>query len=114
MTLLVTPEQAAQLDLGQNLGQLALSLRNLSDTTIRQTTPALLSDITGQKDSGKSVIGSDRAVVVARAPAAPPKEKEPKPRGEPKGKTRSIFLYHIMAIRGTQEDHLRIPVGIER
>ena len=32
MTLLVTPEQAAKLDLGQNLGTLHLTLRNPEDT----------------------------------------------------------------------------------
>jgi pilus assembly protein CpaB len=42
VTLLVTSEQAGLLDLGQNLGQLNLSLRNLDDKTQVPTTPATL------------------------------------------------------------------------
>jgi Flp pilus assembly protein CpaB len=42
VTLLVTPEQAALLDLGQNLGQLTLSLRNLDDKSETSAEPATL------------------------------------------------------------------------
>lgn len=40
VTLLVTPEEAALLDLGHNMGTLALSLRNPSDTMKAETKPA--------------------------------------------------------------------------
>lgn len=45
VTLLVTPDQAALLDLGQTLGQLALSLRNPEDKEEARTRPATLADI---------------------------------------------------------------------
>jgi pilus assembly protein CpaB len=45
VTLLVTPAQAALLDLGQNMGQLTLSLRNLRDTAEAVTAPATMGDI---------------------------------------------------------------------
>lgn len=40
VTLLVTPDQASLLDLGQNMGTLALSLRNPSDVAEAETDPA--------------------------------------------------------------------------
>ena len=40
VTLLVTPNQAAMLDLGHNMGTLALSLRNPGDIAEADTTPA--------------------------------------------------------------------------
>lgn len=45
VTLLVTADQAAKLDLGQNLGQLTLSLRNPEDKAEAATRPALLADV---------------------------------------------------------------------
>jgi pilus assembly protein CpaB len=45
VTLLVKPRQAALLDLGQNLGQLTLSLRNSTDTSRADTEPATLAEI---------------------------------------------------------------------
>lgn len=45
VTLLVTPWQAALLDLGQNLGQLTLALRNPEDREAAETIPATLADI---------------------------------------------------------------------
>ncbi|NLE36995.1 MAG: Flp pilus assembly protein CpaB, partial [Pirellulaceae bacterium] len=45
VTLLVTPDQAALLDLGQNLGVLTLSLRNPEDKTEADTRPAVLADV---------------------------------------------------------------------
>jgi len=45
VTLLVTPKQAALLDLGQNLGQLNLSLRNLDDRAQVDTDPVTLAKL---------------------------------------------------------------------
>jgi pilus assembly protein CpaB len=45
VTLLVTADQAAKLDLGQNMGQLTLSLRNPEDKQEAVARPALLTDI---------------------------------------------------------------------
>ncbi len=44
VTLLVTPEQATLLDLGQNMGTLTFSLRNLSDVNQTETTPTTMND----------------------------------------------------------------------
>ena len=45
VTLLVTPDQAAKLDLGQNMGILTLSLRNPDDTAPAVTEPATIAQI---------------------------------------------------------------------
>jgi pilus assembly protein CpaB len=45
VTLLVTPNQAAKLDLGMNKGLLHLSLRNATDSTEADTRPATLADL---------------------------------------------------------------------
>jgi len=50
VTLLVTPAQAADLDLGQSLGQLTLSLRNPEDEKQALTQPATLVDIRSRQD----------------------------------------------------------------
>jgi len=42
VTLLVTPDQAAKLDLGQNKGMLHLSLRNFEDVRAARTVPATM------------------------------------------------------------------------
>jgi Flp pilus assembly protein CpaB len=45
VTLLVTPEQAAKLDMGQNAGTLHLSLRNPEDKVETTTRPATLAEL---------------------------------------------------------------------
>ena len=72
VTLLVTPDQAALLDLGQNLGQLALSLRNLSDSDPSATRPAMLRDVLGLKE--KSLPATLQSALLGNR--APPPAKE--------------------------------------
>ncbi len=50
VTLLVTPEQASLLDLGQSVGQLTLSLRNPEDGDEARTRPATLAQIRFRQD----------------------------------------------------------------
>jgi pilus assembly protein CpaB len=45
VTLLVTPDQATVLDLGQNMGVLTLALRNPEDDQLAATQPATIADI---------------------------------------------------------------------
>ena len=45
VTLLVTPKEAAILDLGQNKGTLHLALRNIKDETTHETPPVTLADL---------------------------------------------------------------------
>lgn len=68
VTLLVTPDQAAKLDLGQNAGTLHLSLRNSEDTTEAKTKPATLADLRFLQEPPKSV--------AANGEKEPPKTKE--------------------------------------
>ncbi|HEV3262848.1 MAG TPA: Flp pilus assembly protein CpaB [Gemmataceae bacterium] len=50
VTLLVTPDQAAKLDLGQNRGSLHLSLRNPEDSVAANTRPATLNSLQFYQD----------------------------------------------------------------
>src|SRR5271166_1984042 len=59
VTLLVTPQQANRLDLGQNKGMLHLAIRNREDNEAAQTKPATLIDL--------------------RPPVPPPPPKAPEP-----------------------------------
>jgi pilus assembly protein CpaB len=51
VTLIVTPDQAAILDVAQNQGTLTLSLRNPEDMNEADTRPALLADIRYRQES---------------------------------------------------------------
>ena len=64
VTLLVNPQQANLLDLGQNKGILHLALRNLEDNKAAQTKPATLIDLRPP---------------VPKAPEPPPLPKAPEP-----------------------------------
>jgi len=68
VTLLVTPDQQAKLNLAQNKGTLHLSLRNLQDSQAADTRPATLADLRLYEEKPKEV---------ARAPVAPPPPREP-------------------------------------
>lgn len=55
VTLLVTPDQAAKVDLGMNKGTLHLSLRNPSDGLSADTQPALLRDLRFYQEAPRTV-----------------------------------------------------------
>lgn len=86
VTLLVTPDQAAKLDLGQNKGTLHLSLRNPEDSAAASTRPATLADMRfhqerpwderarGVLEAMNKLIQQARARA-AQAKIAPPKEE---------------------------------------
>jgi pilus assembly protein CpaB len=75
VTLLVTPDQAAKLDLGQNAGTLHLCLRNPEDPSEAKTRPATLADLRflqekprpKDNDQAKSNEGDDPSTSAAAA-----------------------------------------------
>ena len=74
ITLLVTPEDASLLDLGQNKGTLHLSLRNLMDTGNTKPKPTTLADLQLPKNRAKPAPGPLAPMV----PLAPPvKDQNP-------------------------------------
>lgn len=77
VTLLVTPRQASLLDLGQNLGQLTLSLRNLEDKTEVPTSPATLAMLRFHQE-GVPMPGIASAIESLGVPA-PKESASPKP-----------------------------------
>jgi pilus assembly protein CpaB len=91
VTLLVTPEQAALLDLGQNAGQLTLALRNPEDNASALARPALLANIRFRQEEPKP------------APSPP---RQPPPDGSPK-KPR---VYEIVTWRGEHRGQVLVTV----
>jgi len=111
VTLLVTPDQAAKLDLGQNKGTLHLSLRNPKDELAANVRPATLKDIQflqeppgkpwdeRAKDVLKSLgeaLGKARTQESSSSP--PPVEAKPRPPAE----------VIIRTIRGKHEGNVKI------
>jgi pilus assembly protein CpaB len=89
VTLLVSADQAALLDLGQNMGQLTLSLRNPEDKEEARTHPALLADIRYRQEK----------------PLA-----EPQADGSPLpgGKKEESETFSILTLRGSQRGQLQV------
>src|SRR5262249_6360669 len=69
VTLLVTPQQAAKLDLGQNKGILHLALRNPEDHVPAGTRPATLADLGLYEEPPKQEARKEPEKVAAAAPA---------------------------------------------
>ena len=81
VTLLVTPEQASKLDLGQNMGALSLSLRNPKDLLDVKTDPATVANLKftneppldlGETPSGPGGMVEAFAAAMAQRPETPP------------------------------------------
>jgi pilus assembly protein CpaB len=102
VTLLVTPQQANLLDLGQNKGTLHLDLRNLEDKQAAWTQPATLTDLRFRQEKpwderAKGVLEALGKALAKRPPAAPaPKPPEPPP------------LVPVRTIRGAHESAIMI------
>jgi pilus assembly protein CpaB len=92
VTLLVTPDQAAKLDLGQNKGVLHLSLRNPEDQAPANARPATMDDLGLGEDKPREVPKGDKW--------APPPQKPPP----------EVWL---RTVRGTSEGGVRIqPIEV--
>jgi pilus assembly protein CpaB len=101
VTLLVTPQHANLLELGQSKGTLHLSLRNIEDKEDARTHPATLTDLQFHQEAPwdekfKSVFEALGKALAQRKPE-PPKAPEPAKAPEPP----PTFL--IRTIRGTRE-----------
>jgi pilus assembly protein CpaB len=77
VTLLVTPQQAAKLDLGQNKGILHLTLRNPDDHAAAATRPATLADLGLYEEPPKPKASKEPEKVAAAAPAPVPRPTPP-------------------------------------
>lgn len=82
VTLLVSPAEAARLDLGQNKGTLRLTLRNPTDKEIEVVDPVTLTDLNLNSPgiSVEPLNASPSAAVPVSAPVAPPARKPPQVR----------------------------------
>lgn len=93
ITLMVTPGDAAKLDLGQNKGTLHLSLRNPEDEETAAVEPSTLSSLRIGMRSPESEAAAKKKAL----PPEPPARKEPPP-PPPKPK----YTAKIRTLRGSQ------------
>lgn len=108
VTLLVTPNQAAKLDLGQNKGTLHLSLRNIEDNLPANTTPATMNELRLHQEKpwderAKGVLNAlGQALAAARKKETPPPPvaKVPEP-------PRRMY---IRTIRGLNEGQVAVTL----
>jgi pilus assembly protein CpaB len=112
VTLLVTPNQAAKLDLGMNMGMLHLSLRHPEDKSEAITRPATLADIRYQQErpvSGLAARASQLAGAMARIWGRGGEEPAPEATGEPaEPKPLEYRSVNIRTLRGSNRGHIRI------
>jgi pilus assembly protein CpaB len=100
VTLLVTPDQAAKLDLGQNKGTLHLTLRNPDDENAAKALPATLTDLQFRQEKPwsqqtREVIDAlTRLTEAAQVKAAKQVPPVPEPSGPPP-------IIEIRTLRGT-------------
>ncbi len=92
ITLMVTPDEAEKLDLGQNKGTLHVSLRNAKDEGKASTKPTMLSDLQLRPKKPAAVLASARAP----APLPPPVPFVPQPPPAP-----LVVRLPIRTLRGT-------------
>jgi pilus assembly protein CpaB len=87
VTLLVTPEQVARLDLGQSLGLLSLSLRNPNDELQSEQLAATIHDIRfgprGLEIVQPTLVATSQPEPPAPAPVQPAVEPKVEPKPEP-------------------------------
>lgn len=97
VTLLVTPEQASLLDLGQNMGQLTLSLRNPEDCQEAHTRPATLDAIRYRQERPMDTSNVD----------SPPEQLVGM--AEVSGSTQAhLQTMQIMTLRGLQHGYIQV------
>jgi pilus assembly protein CpaB len=106
VTLLVTPQQANLLDLGQNKGVLHLALRNLEDKQAAQTHPATMVDLRYRQEKpwderAKGVLEALGKALSRRPPAPQP----PPPPSQAPERPPTVA---VRTIRGTHESAVMI------
>jgi Flp pilus assembly protein CpaB len=98
VTLIVTPQQAELLDLGQNLGTLTLSLRNLHDTAVAKTELTNLATLLGLKAKAPMFAGLNLPSMFQNVMKPVVPEKAPEKTGE---KAPPPQVWKIRTLRGS-------------
>lgn len=105
VTLLVTPQQAAELDLGQNKGTLHLSLRHPMDTAPTVTVPATLKAMHIDQKKPWADWTTNAAATFAKVMAKVSKEKEGQPSVSLPA-SEAPPLAQVQVLKGTNESWL--------
>jgi pilus assembly protein CpaB len=104
VTLLLTPNQAAKIDLGQNKGTLHLSLRNLGDSQFARTAPATMNDLRFDQERpwdvrAKEVLAALGQAMAQRKAEPPPPAPAPPP---------PLQALQVRTLRGTQQGQVMV------
>ncbi|MCA9248294.1 MAG: Flp pilus assembly protein CpaB [Planctomycetales bacterium] len=109
VTVLVSPDQAAKLDLGMNKGTLHLSLRNPEDNLEADTKPATMAELQFHQESpdgtGPSLFGQTFGAVASALAASPNAEEEAAADNESKSRSETG---RIRTLRGTHRGYVRV------
>ncbi len=107
VTLLVTPDQATKLDLGQNKGTLHLALRNPTDSLPAFTRPATLAGLRFHQDKPWDERARGVLDALGNLLAQPTPQAAPEPR--PTTPARPVETQQIRTLRGTDEGMVLVP-----
>jgi Flp pilus assembly protein CpaB len=110
VTLLVTPQQAARLALGQGVGKLTLSLRRAGDLSDSKTTPERLKDLWQKEQGPNEFVSSWLSTVGAVAKAWSVAKVQPS-ESVPVVEDRQPEAYSIRTLRGIQRGLVFVNVG---
>jgi hypothetical protein len=102
VTLLVTPDEAAKLDLGQNMGILTLSLRNPGDKKAALTKPATINQIRFELGLPTDLMAGEPRPPATEPPPPPPQPKVVPARPRPKS---------IVTLRGSHRGLVSVREG---
>ena len=104
MTLLVTPAQAAKLDLGQNKGTLHLSLRNIDDALSDKTASATMHELRFHQEKPWDERTKGVFAAVGKA-LSENRKSSPSPPSRRQG-VRGAQQVHVRTIRGVHEGRI--------
>jgi pilus assembly protein CpaB len=109
VTLLVTPDQAAKLDLGMNRGLLHLSLRNPADHRQAQAAPATMRDLRFHSGQPLALLDALRRLAIpAGVPAAPAAPQVASASKEIKKEVAQPVYMEIRTLRGLDAGSVRV------
>jgi pilus assembly protein CpaB len=101
VTLVVTPDQAAKLDLGQNKGTLHLSLRHPDDNLAAETHPATLADLRFRQE--KPWDERAKSLLAALTQSLAQMQKKEVKEVQPVQAQEALPAIQVRTLRGTQE-----------
>lgn len=111
VTLMVSPNQAAKLDLGMNMGMLHLSLRNPEDSSEAATRPATLAELRYHQEKPLSNMADKAGNLVGTMAKLWAGGDAPKTEATEKPGPVQYRTANIRTLRGSSRGHIRIDTA---